>query len=307
MAFLFTACEDEYHVDLEKIYGSSSESSVKVDKEIITCGDTRMMIVNIGEASMTTVPYVWEWNSQEATDISSTMRNRLNGMDECKVVNDGDDQLILFSSSGGAAGILSRDTKQCVFTAENAPGAHSIELLPNDRVAVALSANPGGGIQVYDRNASNQLVFMESLNGAHGVVWMENRNLLYAVGYSNLVAYRLKDWDTSKPSFEKAGEWELPTEDGHDLIRISNNELGITTSFGVYVFNITTEVISEFEPLRGETTIKSFNYEKDSGYLVYTKADIDWWTHNILIRNPNKTITISNVNLYKVRTVPERE
>ena len=134
-------------------------------------------------------------------------------MDECKVVNEGNDQLVLLTSSGGAALILSRKTKKCLFTAVDAPGAHSIELLPNNRVVVALSGD-AGGFQVYDRDASNK------------VIWMENQQLLYALGYDKLLAYELKDWNTSTPSFVKKQEWNLPlggTEqipDGHDLIRI---------------------------------------------------------------------------------------
>ena len=197
-------------------------------------------------------------------------------------------------------------------TAVDAPGAHSIELLPNNRVVVALSGD-AGGFQVYDRDASNKVIFKEDQKGGHGVIWMENQQLLYALGYDKLLAYELKDWNTSTPSFVKKQEWNLPlggTEqipDGHDLIRISDHELGFTTAYNVYVLDTNTGTISEFEPMKGRKFIKSFNYDKESGYLVYTYADIEWWTHNIHIQNPNKTITISNVNLYKVRTVPERE
>ena len=98
------------------------------------------------------------------------------GIDECKVVNEGNDQLVLLASSGGSALILSRKTKKCLFTAADAPGAHSIELLPNNRVVVALSGDVGG-FQVYDRNASNKVIFKEDQKGGHGVIWMENQQL----------------------------------------------------------------------------------------------------------------------------------
>ena len=278
LALLFVACKDKYDVNLDELYGTTSGSSSKVDKEIITCGDSKVMIINIGKASMTTVPYEWEWDSKTANDLSVTLKGRLLGMDECKVVNEGNDQLVLLTSSGGSALILSRKTKKCLFTAVDAPGAHSIELLPNNRVVVALSGD-AGGFQVYDRNASNKVIFKEDQKGGHGVIWMENQQLLYALGYDKLLAYELKDWNTSTPSFVKKQEWNLP--------------LGGTEQIP--------------EPMKGRKFIKSFNYDKESGYLVYTYADIEWWTHNIHIQNPNKTITISNVNLYKVRTVPERE
>ena len=245
LALLFVACKDEYDVNLDELYGTTSGSSSKVDKEIITCGDSKVMIVNIGKASMTTVPYEWEWDSKTADDLSATLKGRLLGMDECKVVNEGNDQLVLLTSSGGAALILSRKTKKCLFTAVDAPGAHSIELLPNNRVVVALSGD-AGGFQVYDRDASNKVIFKEDQKGGHGVIWMENQQLLYALGYDKLLAYELKDWNTSTPSFVKKQEWNLPlggTEqipDGHDLIRISDHELGFTTAYNVYVLDTNT-------------------------------------------------------------------
>ncbi len=111
MALLFVACKDKYDVNLDELYGTTSGSSSKVDKEIITCGDSKVMIINIGKASMTTVPYEWEWDSKTANDLSVTLKGRLLGMDECKVVNEGNDQLVLLTSSGGSALILSRKTK----------------------------------------------------------------------------------------------------------------------------------------------------------------------------------------------------
>ena len=51
LALLFVACKDKYDVNLDELYGTTSGSSSKVDKEIITCGDSKVMIINIGENS----------------------------------------------------------------------------------------------------------------------------------------------------------------------------------------------------------------------------------------------------------------
>lgn len=67
VGFTFVACKDEYDVNLDELYGTTTGSSSKVDKEIITCGDSKVMIINIGKASMTTVPYEWEWDSKQQT------------------------------------------------------------------------------------------------------------------------------------------------------------------------------------------------------------------------------------------------
>ena len=82
---------------------------------------------------------------------------------------------------------------------------------------------------------------------------------------------------------------------------ISENELGFTTSSGTYVIDLDTEKIVSFQPLEGKKFIKSFNYNKENGILSYTQAEIEWWTHNIYLENPKKTLTIDSINLYKVR------
>lgn len=42
IGFTFVACKDEYDVNLDELYGTTSGSSSKVDKEIITCGDSKV-------------------------------------------------------------------------------------------------------------------------------------------------------------------------------------------------------------------------------------------------------------------------
>ena len=36
---------------------------------------------------------------------------------------------------------------------------------------------------------------------------------------------------------------------------------------------------------------------------VYTKAEINWWTHHIYQKNPDKVVTIDSLNVYKVRVM----
>ena len=140
------------------------------------------------------------------------------GMDECKTAKNGD--WLLTSSSAGGAAIIERSSEKCLFYAR-VPAAHSIELLPDNRVVVALSHNEEGDcIQLFDINHPNQVLFQDSLFWGHGVIWMENRQLLYALGFNELKAYSLKNWKSEQPTLQMEKVWKLPTDDGHDLIRI---------------------------------------------------------------------------------------
>lgn len=38
--------------------------------------------------------------------------------------------------------------------------------------------------------------------------------------------------------------------------------------------------------------------------MVYTQAEIDWWTHNIYIEPMKKVLMVEDVDLYKVWTFP---
>ena len=95
--------------------------------------------------------------------------------------------------------------------------------------------------------------------------------------------------------------WKLPGRSGHDLISVSYNRLLITTVDGVWNFDIQNEIFPPFTPLESVSNVKSVNYNENTQYLVYTKGEISWWTHHIYIENPDKILTIPDINLYKVR------
>lgn len=125
---------------------------------------------------------------------------------------------------------------------------------------------------------------------------------MYALGFDELRAYSLKDWETSSPSLHLEKVWKTPIERGHDLIAVTDNELIFTGHNGVYWFDIAKESFTPFEPLADRENIKSVNYNKETGYMVYTQAEINFWTHHIYMENPKKVLTIEDIDLYKVRT-----
>ena len=72
---------------------------------------------------------------------------------------------------------------------------------------------------------------------------------------------------------------------------------------GVMWFDIDKEEFSPFEPLKDVENVKSVNYDAKTSRLIYTKAEISWWTHNIYQSNPEKVVTFDSLNIYKVRTM----
>ena len=53
-------------------------------------------------------------------------------------------------------------------------------------------------------------------------------------------------------------------------------------------FDIDKEEFSPFEPLCDVENVKSVNYDSETQRLIYTKAEINWWTHHIYQENPDK-------------------
>ena len=268
--------------------------------EIIACGDDQVIIIDRKASTNEDINISWRWKVSEVTDLPAIYQKYLIPTDECKPV---DDNKILITSSGGGVVLVDRETKRSLFYA-HAPMAHSVEYLPNGRIVVALSTAPGGNsIEVYDEKVSEKVIFKDSLYSGHGVVWMPKAKQLFALGYDELRAYSLKNWETEKPELQLLKKWVLPENGGHDLTAVSDTRLILTTTLGVWVFNTSDEQFSPFELLNQVGNVKSVNYNETTKELIYTKGEISWWTHNIYSKNPDKIFTIPDINLYKVRVI----
>jgi len=269
-------------------------------REIIICADDKILIIDGQASNGADVKIVWRWQASDAaTQLPESYQRRLMSMDDCKPVDGGKN--ILATSSSGAVVLLERATKKCLFYA-HVPNAHSADALPNGRIAVALSIIPGGNsIEIYDRNQPEKVLFRDSLYSGHGIVWNAKRQRLYALGFDDLREYTLVNWNTSSPALKLEKKWIIPGESGHDLSPVSDDFLLISEHDGVHMFDITNETFAPFEPLKSAKDIKSVNYNPKTGHLVYTQAEESWWTFNVYLRNPDKTIHIPNLKIYKAR------
>ena len=269
-------------------------------KEIIACGDDTILIIDEQASDGANVKVVWSWKAAEvASQIPEKYQKYLISLDDCKFVDGGKN--ILVTSSSGAVLLIERATKKCLFYA-HVPNAHSADALPGGRIAVALSTNPNGNsIEIYDRNHSEQVLYKDSLYSGHGAVWNSARQRFYALGYDELREYSLVNWNSSSPALKLEQKWTIPGIGGHDLSLVSDDELLVTEHHGVHSFDISSGKFTPFEPLSHAENIKSVNYIKSSKRLIYTQAEESWWTFNIYLKNPDKTINIPDIKLYKVR------
>lgn len=282
-------------------FGQSACYSGGAD-EMIVCGDDKVYIIDEKNSDGTNIKIVWQWQVAESrSQLPDVYQKYLNTIDECKSV-DGNTKLLITSSNGGVL-LLERKTKKCLFYAR-VPMAHSADLLPDQKIAVALSTHAqGNSIEIYDIRQPEKVLFKDALHSGHGAVWMSERNRFYALGFNELREYSLKNWNTSSPELKLEKTWEIPVKSGHDLFCVSKNELLISGHEGVCSFDIEQEQFTPFKPLQSVHNVKSVNYIAETNYLCYTKAEESWWTHNIYLENPNKTLTIPEMKIYKVRVI----
>lgn len=270
------------------------------ENHLAVCGGKEVKIIDMQSSQGDNVAEVWSWSVEDQTQgLPAEYAEYLTPLDECKFV-DGNKKLLLTSSSSAVV-LLDIKSKACEFYART-PMAHSADLLPNNRIAVALSTNKkGNSLEIYDISQPEKVLWRDSLYSGHGAVWHTERESLYALGYDVLREYKLKDWQSDTPSLELAASWPLPIKSGHDLVKIDAEHMLVSGHEGVRWFNVESGEFSPFEPLKDTHNVKSVNYSRKLNRLIYTKGEVSWWTHNIYQQNPDKTITIDSLNIYKVR------
>lgn len=267
---------------------------------VAVCGGNQVKIIDVERSNSKDVREVWQWEITTPTEgLPVQYAQWLNPLDECKFV-DGNKRLLL-TSSHSAVVLLDINSKKCEFYAR-VPMAHSAELLPNGRIAVALSTHAlGNSLEIYDIDTPEKVIWRDSLYSGHGVVWNNKRNSLYALGYDVLREYKLKDWESDTPSLEEINSWAIPVKSGHDLIAVDENRMLLSGHEGVYWFDAQNGEFTPFEPLKSTKNVKSVNYNPKNKRLIFTKAEESWWTHNVYQQNPDKVITIDSLKIYKVR------
>lgn len=275
---------------------SCKEKEILQNDAIVVCGDSKVLILDYPQKGDSIPNILWQWDAQYSNYLPFEYRIRkFNSIDDCKPTADGN-QLMISSSSGAIAVINLKDQK-VTFLAD-VPNAHSIEMIPNNRIVAAASTSPNGNkLMLFDLSNSHDLLDSDSLYSAHGVVWDKKRDILYALGYDVLREYEI----SNNNKFIKLNEWTIPGISGHDLsISPDGNKLFITEHTGAWMFDIETGNFSKTDQLPDAENIKSINLSK-KGQFIYTVAEDSWWTYKVKTTNPTGLLSFPNLRLYKSR------
>ena len=272
---------------------------------LFACGMDEVFVIDSSVAEEGRLEKLWSWRAKDHAELPETVRSRFGTTDECKPVEGG--QKVLISSSGGACALVERPSGRALWHAR-VPNAHSLELLPRGRVAVASSVSATGNrLLIFDLAHSDQIVWETPLPSAHGVVWDEPRQRLWALGFQELRCYQPTDWESEKPSLTLQSTHAVPDEDAHDLQPApGGNDLVITTNGHVYLFDRDKSEFRLHPDLGNKAGVKCVSIDPASGRAVFLQArDKTWWGNTLGFLSPTVETTLPRERLYKARWLPE--
>lgn len=264
--------------------------------ELICAGGSEVFIIDAAKAEAGTIEKVWRWSGKDAPDLPEDARRAFEHLDECKPVDHGA-KLLICASNGGCA-MIERATKRVLWRV-HARNAHSLTLLPHDRIVVASSLS-GDHLEVFDLKGNDAPIFKTPLHSAHGLVWDEQRQCLWALGFDELRAYTLQHWESGQPSLVLKSTHKLPDEDGHDLRPVpDSSDLVLSTEHGVHLFDRDKATFRPHPTFAAEQGVKSVDIDPASGRTV-----LGQWRRIARLFQPDGRIEFKDTIPYKLRWMP---
>ena len=279
--------------------------SAKPIRELITCGRERVHIVDLDSVAEGKVTRpLWTWQAAGRKDLPPEYHGLFRSTDECKPVNDG--KWILITSSGGGVALVDRATNQVLFYGR-AANAHSADLLPNNRIAVASSRDPrnhrGDALILFDVRHPGRELWRTELPAGHGVVWDGKRQILWALATADIRAYWLHDWDTPRATMKLSAVIPLPEDGGHELFPVPGTPfLAVSTAKHCWLFDRDKRTLTPHPQLGEVSSIKCISQHPQTGQIAYIQADRpNWWSERIQFLDPKGTVSFTGEQFYKVR------
>ena len=206
---------------------------------------------------------LWRWTPSPDNGFEATgFRHRI---DDCKLKYSTKLQkhVVCTTSSAGFMGIAEFPSGKKIWEDyAHRYGPHSIDYLPNGTVAVALSGNAAektAELRLYacDENGiPTREHFKYPFISAHGVVWDQERELLWALGRNTLMAFKVEGTPQAPELKPVEGLGCEIHPFGHDLTKsLSHSNRLYFSSNSVYSFDMATNTL--YEQFDGGDLIKA--------------------------------------------------
>jgi hypothetical protein len=283
---------------------------------LLLCGMAEVFEINPAELRFDGTPSqprkLWSWRAQGRPDIPAELQQRFGTTDDCKPVRQGEQ--VLITSSGGGCALVARPTGTVLWAAA-VPNAHSIELLPGERILVAGSTAPQGNrLVLFDIRKGSQPIWETELYSGHGVVWDADRQRVWALGFDQLQCYELSAWETEQPALRLQQSFPLPDPGGHDLQPLPGGaDLLVSTHEHVFLFDRDQGAFRKHPQLGDQQHVKCVSpAPTPTGEPVawIQGTDDHWWNDVVQFVTPSsgtsQSASLTGEKLYKARWVAAR-
>ncbi len=275
--------------------------SLSQNRELIVCGWDEVFVLDRQEGGRR--QKVWSWRAAQCENLPDSFEPLFGTTDECKPFDHG--SKVLITSSRGGVAYVDRHQNRVLFYGR-AANAHSADILPRNRIAVAASHDPkgeGDRLILFDMDRPDRPLWHDPLSWGHGVVWDDNRQRVWALATDEIKAYQLKDWDTASPELEQISSIALPESGGHDMVPVPGTPcLSITTRNTCWLFDRDAEVFSAHPDLAGRAEVKCISQHPETGQIVYVQGEGEhWWAERLHFLNPEDTYHVAGGHFYKAR------
>jgi hypothetical protein len=275
--------------------------------QLVVCGWDEVFIVSLPPGREP--QRLWTWRAKDRADVPADLHRLFATTDECKPFDGG--RRILITSSGGAAALVDRDADRVLFYGR-APNAHSADLLPGGRIAVAAShhrTEKGDRLVLFDRTQPDRELWSDELPWGHGVIWDERRRVVWALADEDIRVFELRDWASAAPKLARTALIPLPEGGGHDFTPVGDTPLvAVSTAKHAWLFDRDTRRFTPHPELSDKATVKSISHHPKTGRIAYVQAEGEnWWAERIHFLKPAGTLRVPGEHFYKARwNVPER-
>lgn len=278
--------------------------------QIIACeqAKARLLLLDANADWAREAAVVWSWSAAEAPDLTKEQARLFGYPSDAKPVLGGSH--LLTCASHGAVALIRMQDRKVLFCADAGGNPHSITLLPDGNIVSASSE--GGYLTLFQTKRYPEVVSQRHpFHDAHGIVWDQKRQCLWAIGGRELKRYR---YDPAKPDLVEEASFILPAAapnkapGGHDLVLApSGDRLFLTTIFGVYQFDPAISALTPFAPLAGMTGVKSISQYEQGGPTIIMRATEKWYSDTVRYVGEDRAKTLLGARFYKARWWPVTE